>query len=92
MSVERLKRAWWKWHKQNPEVWELFKKFTFDTINAGYDHYSVRAIVERIRWHTDVETKGDSFKINNNHMAYYARYFHHMYPEHDGFFRIRENS
>lgn len=85
-----LKRKWWEFHKQNPQVWELFEKFTFQAINRGFDNYSVNAIFERIRWHTDIETTGDRFKINNNHRAYYARYFHHVYPRHDGFFRTRE--
>ena len=85
-----LKQQWWKWHKENPHVWDLFQRYTFDAINAGYKNYSVASIIERIRWHADIETKGDTFKINNNHKAYYARYFHHMYPNHDGFFRLRE--
>lgn len=82
-----LKRKWWDWHKKNPHVWELFVVYTFQVINTGRKNYSVNAIFERIRWHTDIETQGDSFKISNNHRAYYARYFHHCYPEHDGFFR-----
>ena len=84
-----LKHKWWNWHKKNPHVWELFVQYTFQAINAGRKNYSVNAIFERIRWHTDIETKGDSFKISNNHRAYYARYFHVMYPEHDGFFRTK---
>ena len=87
---EKNKRAWWEWHKQNPEVYELFKKYTFEAINAGHKHYSAYAIVERIRWHTEVETKGDEFKINNNHRPYYARLFMHHYKDHEGFFRLRE--
>lgn len=87
---DSLKHKWWAWHKKNPHVWELFQKFTFQAINAGRGHYSVNAIFERIRWHTDIETQGDPFKISNNHRAYYARYFHVMYPEHDGFFRTSE--
>ena len=90
MSDESLKRKWWEWHKENPHVWQLFERFTYEAINAGYNHYSVAAIIERIRWHAEIETRGDVFKINNNHKAYYARYFQHMHPEHDGFFRTRE--
>ena len=90
MDEQGLKRKWWEWHKENPHVWDLFEKYTKQVIDAGYDNYSVNAIFERIRWHTDIETKGDAFKINNNHRAYYARYFHVMHPEHDGFFRVRE--
>lgn len=84
------KRKWWEWHKENLHVWDLFEKYTYEAINAGFKHYSVASVIERIRWHADVETTGDTFKINNNHKAYYARYFHHMHPEHDGFFRLRE--
>lgn len=87
---EKNKRAWWEWHLQNPEVYELFKKYTFEAINAGHKHYSAYAIVERIRWHTEVETKGDEFKINNNHRPYYARLFMYHHKEHEGFFRLRE--
>ena len=86
-----LKKAWWKWHKENPQVWELFQKYTFQLINAGFSHYGAKGVMERIRWHSDVETTGDRFKIGNNHTAYYARYFHHKYPEYDGFFRTRNN-
>lgn len=32
------------------------------------------------------------FKLNNNYRAYYARRFHKMYPQHDGFFRTREQT
>jgi len=87
MSDIDLKHAWWRWHKKNPHVWELFIDYTFQAIGSGRNHYSVNAIFERIRWHTDIESKGDQFKISNNHRAYYARYFNHCYPEHEGFFR-----
>lgn len=89
MSAE-LKEKWWEWHLKNPHVWELFVKYTFEMINAGHKHYSSMGIIERIRWHTHVETQGDQFKISNNHKTYYSRYFHEMYPEHDGFFRLRD--
>jgi hypothetical protein len=85
-----LKEAFEVFHSKNPEVWELFKKFTFNVIETGRKHYSVNAIFERIRWHTDIETEGDRFKLSNNHRAYYARHFHEQYPEHDGFFKIKQ--
>jgi len=84
------KEKWWQFHKDNPEVWNLFVRFTGHVIEAGYSNYSVNAIFERIRWHTTVETKGSGFKLNNNHRAYYARYFNHMFPQYGEFFRLRE--
>ena len=65
--------------------------FTFDVINRGYNNYSINSVFERIRWHTDIETKCErEFKLSNNHRAYYARYFMHLHPKHDGFFRTKE--
>jgi len=84
-----LKRKWWEFHTQNPYVYDLVERFTFEVINRGFMHYSINSIFERIRWHTDVETYGDEFKLSNNHRAYYARYFMHNHPEYKGFFRTK---
>tara|TARA_R100001377_G_scaffold38404_3_gene21363 strand:+ start:96 stop:401 length:306 start_codon:yes stop_codon:yes gene_type:complete len=91
MEYSKLKLAWCKFHKANPSVYALFNKFTFQVIARGHKHYSSKAIFERIRWHTDVETveniENEGFKISNNHTAYYARYWMHRNPEHASFFR-----
>lgn len=89
MSGGGLKYDWWVFHKANPRVYDLFKRFTFQVIRAGHQHYSADAVCHRIRWHTSVETQGDDFKINNNYAAYYARLFMVEHPQHDGFFRTR---
>lgn len=87
---DRLEKKWKEFHESNPHVFELLEKYTFEAIEAGRNNYSINAIFERIRWHTDIETKGDQFKLSNNHRAYYARHFHKMHPKHDGFFRTRD--
>lgn len=78
-----------KFHAENPSVYELFKRFAFQVIRRGFQHYSADAIVHRIRWETGVVTQGDDFKINNNWVSAYARMFEREYPEHQGFFRKR---
>lgn len=89
--TDSLKHKWWEFHKENPHVYDLFQNFTLDVIARGHKHYSAKAVFERIRWHTDVETKCErEFKLSNNHTAYYARFFHHCYPQHNGFFRTKE--
>ena len=85
----RLEKAFRVFDRENPQVYQLFKKYTFDAINAGFTHYSVSSIIERIRWHTNIETKGDLFKINNNHRAYFARKFMEEFPRHKDFFLTR---
>ena len=87
--LDKNKVRWWKWHKNSPEVWKLFQKFTFEAVRTGRKHYSHWAIIQRIRWETDIITKGSSFKISNDFICYYARYFIHSYPQHKDFFVIK---
>ena len=77
--------------KQHPYVSVLFVKFTKEIISRGFKNYSAKAIFERIRWETDVpDVAGRStFKLSNNHRAWYARKFMETYPEYAGFFRTR---
>lgn len=70
----------------NPHVFELFKKYSRIALEAGRDQYSANAIFERIRWHTDIETKGEEFKISNNYRAFYARKLMAEDPAYKGFF------
>ena len=84
-----LKEAMWEFHRENPHVMEKVVEYTFEAIRAGFKHYSMVAIFNRIRWHYDMETTDETFKLNNNHIPYYARFFHALYPEYEGFFRTR---
>lgn len=85
-----LKQQWWCWHKQNPHVYELFKKYSFVAIESGHENLSAWLVVNRIRWETSIVTKGNDFKISNDYIAFYARLFMAHYPEYEGFFRTKE--
>ncbi len=86
-----MRRQCIDFHEDNPRVWELFKKFTFDRVRKGFHNYSARSIFHRIRWETDIPEyeQGEEFKLNDHHSPFYARRFMRMYPEHAGFFRTR---
>lgn len=84
-----LKDKWWAWHKENPEFYELFKKFTFQAIQKGHRKLSAWLIVNRIRWETMIVTTGNEYKISNDFIALYARLFMHEYPDYKGFFRTK---
>ena len=90
--LEELRIQCLTFHNEHPEVWDAFIRLTFDRINHGYKHYSVNGIFEQIRWELgSVGGDGEEqFKLNNNYRPFYARAFMQNYPEHDGFFRIRE--
>ena len=75
---------------ENPRIWELFVNFTIVMIQRGFENYSARAVMHRVRWETNMELGDNSdFKINNNWTPYYARKFHSQFPQHEGFFRNR---
>lgn len=77
--------------EQHPQVWRSFEKFTFDALRRGFKNYGARSIFELIRWHTGVNAEfPEGFKVNNTFTPHYARKFMREHPEHDGYFRIRE--
>jgi len=80
-----------QYHRDNPQVYELFKKFTFMAIRRGHNRLSAWMIANRIRWETSIETFSvDEYKISNDYIALYARMFMSDHPEYNGFFRIKE--
>lgn len=78
-----------RFHKENPRVWRLFERLSFEMLAEGHLSYSANAIFERIRLHMSVSTTGEEVKLSNNHRAYYARLFHVRYPHLYGFFKCR---
>jgi hypothetical protein len=78
------------YHLSNPSVYKLFTQFAKEVKESGFSNYSANSIFERIRWHLDVNTVGDRFKINNNYRPYYARKLMDDDKEFEGFFRVRE--
>jgi len=79
-----------RYDEQNPEIWELFKRFTFHAIHAGRKHVGSRLIIERIRWESIVRAIDKDYKINNNLQPYYARKFMRLFPPYKGLFETRK--
>lgn len=78
-----------EFHKANPDVWEMFKRFAFSARESGRKCHSAKSIMERIRWEVETVHRSD-FKINNNFTALYARMLVQKYPEFGEFFEFRE--
>jgi hypothetical protein len=85
----RIVKNFWEYHAANPHVWDLLVKYAKQIKSAGLRRYGVGAIFERIRWHLNVETKGDEFKLNNNYRSCYARLLVLRHPEFKDFFSTR---
>lgn len=89
--MENLDQKFFAYHEKNPHILPLFLKFAKQAKSVGFSHYSIRAIVNRVRWHINIETKDvDGFKMNNNYSSRYARLLVKENPEFEGFFRNRQ--
>jgi len=54
--------------------WKLFRQFSMEMKNAGKESYSAEIIINQIRWHHDIESKGgEAFKINNDYKPMYTQ-------------------
>lgn len=82
------------YHAMNPGVYRLFLKYARQVKTTNFTRYSAWAIMNRIRWHHDVnEQKVGGFKISNDYIAWYARKAIDDYPEEfQGFFKIKQLS
>lgn len=79
-----------KFHQDNPQIYELIMRFIGEAKRRGFQNYTIKGIFERVRWHMNIETKGDVFKLNNNYTSRYVRMIEQNHPELAGFFRTRE--
>lgn len=84
-----LQQKFEEFDKGNPHVFQLFIKYALEAKRRGYDRFGAKAIIERMRWHLNIETTGDYFLLNNNHTALYARKAMNTVPELKGFFHTR---
>ena len=73
-------------HRDNPKIYELFVKFATGVARSR-SKFGSRAILERIRWETSIETAHETLKIPNAYSAYYSRLFEIDHPRFDGMFQ-----
>lgn len=79
-----------RFHSENPHIFLLFVKYALEAKRRGYDKFGAKAIVERMRWHLNIETTGDYFLLNNDFTAHYSRKAMDEIEELKGFFHLRE--
>ena len=73
-------------HRDNPQIYKLFVKFA-SGVARNRSRFGSRAILERIRWETNLDSSHETLKIPNAYSAYYSRLFEIDYPRFDGMFQ-----
>lgn len=76
------------YNQENPQIYQEFKKITFQFIQRGYKRIGSKMICEIIRYQTMIQGDG-IYKVNNVYTADYAREFEKDYPEYKGIFSKR---
>jgi hypothetical protein len=88
--ADQIQAAFQAFALANPHVQHLFNSFSLEMVSAGRKHFSAKAVVERIRWETALQTTDPEVKINNNWTCLLARRFEALNPHLKGFFRNRK--
>ena len=85
-----IKQAFEEFHRDNPRVYEHFKRFALYLLNEKrMKKISSKLIINRIRWEIYVETTGTDYRINDAFTAHYARLFLGEFPGWNGCFELR---
>jgi hypothetical protein len=77
-------------HRENQDVYIELRRLALQMRDTGRTSYSIKGLFEVLRWSRDLATRGDSFKLNNNYTAYYARLLMEHEPRLAGMFELRE--
>ena len=87
--VGPLERAFTEYHESNPEVYAEIVGAARKLKATGRDVYGINSLIEVVRWHRNLSTRGDEFKINNNFAPFYSRLIMAREPDLAGFFNTR---
>lgn len=64
-----------EWFNQNQKAWTTFKRYASQAL-LNKRKVGAKAVAERVRWDSEVESLGRwDFKVNNNYVAYLARLY-----------------
>jgi len=78
-----------EFHAANPQVYENLVELAYAAKDAGFKCYSINSLVERLRWHYNIDIRTDGFKIDNSFRANYSRLIMQQEPGLAGFFHTR---
>ncbi len=86
-----LQQKFERFHAAHPQVYTEFCRRVEQIQARGISHYSADAIMQVVRFHTDIDGRPDEpFKVNNNYVRFYADLWLEEHPQHSDFFSTRK--
>lgn len=89
VRTETLAERFTRFHEANPHVADVLESLA-DSWLLLHDRVGMKALVERARWESGIQTRGDSWRINNSYTSMYARLLIARRPEWADAFETRE--
>jgi hypothetical protein len=62
-----------RFHERNPQVFRALVNRAEQMLSEGKPRIGIAKLFEDVRDDPEIRTRGDAFKLNNNHRAFYAR-------------------
>ena len=78
-----------KFHEEHPEVYAEFVRLSRVAAGTGLRKCGAWLVWGRMRWYFAME-RTETYKLNNNYVAHYARLAMEQEPDLKGFFETRE--
>lgn len=85
-----LEAAALAFHQKNPHVLREIAKVCLRLRRSGRRRWSMKAAFEVVRYNAAITTDHRTYKLNNNHTAWFSRWLMRDYAELKGFFVTRE--
>lgn len=79
-TADDMRRGFAAWRAANQEAWAYIEREAVAAMKAGRK-FSIRPLVERLRWHDLVNADGDSVGIPNVIVPCFVRQLISDYPE-----------
>jgi hypothetical protein len=84
-----LERRFAEFHKANPQIYRALARQAEQLLDQGRRRIAIAELVEELRYHEDLGTRADPFKLNNSHRAFYSRLLIYRNRSLEGVIEIR---
>jgi hypothetical protein len=70
--TDKLAAQFKRFHEANPQVYRALADKAEQLLREGRTRIGIAELVEELRYDHRIGTRGEPFKINNNHRAFYS--------------------
>lgn len=89
LSDSPMAQRFESFHLANPHVYDSVVRIARELKGHGFRCCGMKLIFERLRWLYAIQTRGDSYQLNNDYTAFYSRVVMLAEPDLTGFFEVR---